>query len=154
MIEPLPMTSEDAVMRVRCHYPGMPVPGKGHASDAGIDLTAMAYERKHGVVFFFDAGISLQISPGFYVEVAPRSSIVKSEFIMANSLGVIDPDYRGRVFVPLRYVGKGSPDDACRALIGKRIAQMLVRRYQPCRIEIVEKLDETLRGEGGFGSTG
>ena len=73
---------------------------------------------------------------------------------MANSVGIIDPDYRGRIFVPLRYLGEGSGEEACRRLLEQRIAQMIVRRLEPCDIEIVDELDQTVRGEGGFGSTG
>ena len=103
---------------------------------------------------FIDTGISVQLSQGFYLEVVPRSSIVKKDFIMANSVGIIDPDYRGRIFVPLRYLGSGYGEKACEHLLNQRIAQMIIRRLEPCEIEVVDELDETLRGEGGFGSTG
>ena len=88
-----------AILKICLHYPEMPVPSRGHASDAGIDLTAMAYEAKADHVFFIDTGVSVQLSQGYYLEVVPRSSIVKKDFIMANSVGIIDPDYRGRIFV-------------------------------------------------------
>ena len=143
-----------AILKICLHYPEMPVPSRGHASDAGIDLTAMAYEAKADHVFFIDTGVSVQVSQGYYLEVVPRSSIVKKDFIMANSVGIIDPDYRGRIFVPLRYLGEGSAEEACRRLLEQRIAQMIVRRLEPCDIEIVDELDQTVRGEGGFGSTG
>ena len=113
-----------------------------------------AYEAKADHVFFIDTGVSVQLSQGYYLEVVPRSSIVKKDFIMANSVGIIDPDYRGRIFVPLRYLGEGSGEEACRRLLEQRIAQMIVRRLEPCDIEIVDELDQTVRGEGGFGSTG
>ena len=143
-----------ALMKICCHYSDMPVPSRGHPTDAGIDLTATAYECKSEQVFFIDTGISVQLSQGYYLEVVPRSSIVKKDFIMANSVGIIDPDYRGRIFVPLRYLGEGSGEEACRRLLEQRIAQMIIRRLEPCDIEIVDELDQTVRGEGGFGSTG
>ena len=114
----------------------------------------MAYEAKADHVFFIDTGVSVQLSQGYYLEVVPRSSIVKKDFIMANSVGIIDPDYRGRIFVPLRYLGEGSGEEACQRLLEQRIAQMIIRRLEPCDIEIVDELDQTVRGEGGFGSTG
>ena len=73
---------------------------------------------------------------------------------MANSVGIIDPDYRGRIFVPFRYLGSESGEEACKNLLNQRIAQMIIRKLEPCEIEIVDNLDETVRGEGGFGSTG
>jgi dUTP pyrophosphatase len=143
-------------LRVQRHFPGMPLPAKAHASDAGFDLTAMAVEPLRPGVFAFDAGISVQAEPGFYCEVVPRSSIVKTDFVQANSVGVIDPDYRGRIRVVLRYVGTAADGGAAeaRALVGSRIAQLLVRRVEPVHVEAAESLEDTPRGAGGFGSTG
>ena len=124
-------SSTEALLKIHCHYSGMSIPSRGHPSDAGIDLTAMAFEQKQEGVFFIDTGVSIQFSPGYYVEVVPRSSIVKSDFIMANSVGVIDPEYRGLIFVPLRYIGRESGVVACERLLGQRVAQMLVRRLVP-----------------------
>ena len=132
----------------------MSIPKRGHETDAGIDLTAMFVEQKRPDVFFFDTGISVQMSDGYYVEIVPRSSITKTDFILANSVGIIDPDYRGRIFIPLRYVGSDDAIKAAERLLLKRIAQMLVRKLESCQIEIVESLENTVRGKGGFGSTG
>ncbi len=132
----------------------MPLPKRGHESDAGIDLTAMAVTQKRPDIFLFDTGISIHLSPGYYVEIAPRSSIIKTDFFLANSLGIIDPDYRGRIFIPFRYVGSGDGMPAAQKLLQQRIAQMLVRKLETCRIEAVDSLEDTMRGEGGFGSTG
>tara|TARA_B100000579_G_scaffold430905_1_gene445098 strand:+ start:1285 stop:1716 length:432 start_codon:yes stop_codon:yes gene_type:complete len=142
------------LLKICTHFEGMPVPSRGHKSDAGIDITAMAVERKNHGVFLFDSGISIQISHGYYVEIVPRSSIIKTDFHMANSLGVIDPDYRGRIFLPFRYIGQGDGIQSAESLLKKRIAQMLVRRLEPCNIEVVNSLEDTTRGEGSFGSTG
>ena len=96
----------EAVLRILTHYPGMALPTRGHPSDAGLDLTAMAVENLRPRVYAFDTGISVQISEGFYCEVAARSSIVKTDFMLANGVGIIDPDYRGRIRVVLRYLGE------------------------------------------------
>ena len=141
-------------LKIQCHIAGMPSPQRGHASDVGLDLTAFAFEQKRSHVFFFDTGISIQMSAGYYGEVVPRSSIVYTDFLMANSVGIIDPDYRGRLFVPLRYVGEENPVTAAEALLNKRIAQLIVRPRLDCQIAVVAALDETERGTGGFGSTG
>ena len=132
----------------------MSIPKKGHETDAGIDLTAMSVEQKRPDIFFFDTGISIQVSTGYYVEVVPRSSIIKTDFMLANSVGIIDPDYRGRIFLPFRYIGKSDGFQAAEELLQQRIAQMLVRKLEACRIEVVDSLEETVRGAGGFGSTG
>ena len=132
----------------------MPVPSRGHQTDAGIDLTAMAVEQKNHRVFLFDSGISIQISDGYYVEIVPRSSIIKTDFQMANSFGVIDPDYRGRIFIPFRFIGKVDGMKSAESLLKQRIAQMIVRKLESCSIEVVDSLEDTVRGIGGFGSTG
>ena len=142
------------MLKICTHFEGMPVPSRGHQSDAGIDITAMAVEQKNHGVFLFDTGISIQISDGFYVEIVPRSSIIKTDFLMANSLGVIDPDYRGRIFLPFRYIGQGNGIQSAENLLKQRIAQMLVRKLESCSIEVVDSLEDTARGEGSFGSTG
>ena len=143
-------------LKIQRHYPDMPMPGRAHASDAGLDLTAMAVETLRPGVFAFDTGISVQAEAGFYCEVVPRSSIVKTEFLLANSVGVIDPDYRGRIRVVLRYAGNAADGGEAEAqvLVGGRIAQLLVRRLEPVEIIGLEDLEETARGEGGFGSSG
>ena len=145
---------DETVLRVQRHYEGMPLPAKSHPGDAGFDLTAMEVEQLSEGVFAFDTGVSIQVDEGFYCEVVPRSSIVKTDFMLANSVGVIDPDYRGRIRVVMRYMGRGDGPAAAGALVGQRIAQLLLRRLEPARVEAAESLDDTARGLGGFGSTG
>ena len=115
----------------------MPVPSRGHQTDAGIDLTAMAVEQKNHGVFLFDSGISIQISDGYYVEIVPRSSIIKTDFQMANSFGVIDPDYRGRIFIPIRFIGQVDGMKSAESLLKQRIAQMIVRKLEPCSLSLI-----------------
>ncbi len=146
--------NSEPLLKICCYFEGMPVPSRGHKTDAGIDLTAMAVEQKNHGVFMYDSGISIQISDGYYVEVVPRSSIINTDFQMANSFGVIDPDYRGRIFIPLRYMGQGDGMQSAESLLKQRIAQMLVRKLESCSIEVVDSLEDTARGIGGFGSTG
>jgi dUTP pyrophosphatase len=146
--------SEGPVLRIQTHFPGMTLPARVHPDDAGLDLTAMAVEPLRPRVFSFDMGVSVQAPDGFYCEVAPRSSIVKTDFVMANSVGIIDPGYRGRVRVVMRYLGEGDGAAEAQALVGTRIAQLLVRRREALRVEPAEFLEQSARGTGGFGSSG
>lgn len=146
--------SDEPVLRVQRHYEGMPLPAKSHPGDAGFDLTAMDFEPLRDGVYSFDTGVSVQVDEGYYCEVVPRSSIIKTDFVLANSVGVIDPDYRGRIRVVLRYLGQGGGEAEARALLNQRIAQLLVRRLERARVEAAEALEDTARGQGGFGSTG
>ncbi len=145
-----------ALLKVQRHFEDMPLPSRGHPGDAGLDLTAMAMEMPRPKVYAFDTGISVEPPPGTYCEVVPRSSMVKTDFMLANSVGVIDPDYRGRIRVVLRYLGEAADGGRAEAeaMIGSRIAQLLVRRLEPVQVEAAEFLADTSRGPGGFGSTG
>ena len=144
----------EATLKIQRHFPDMPLPSRGHPTDAGLDLTAMAVEKMRAGVFAFDSGISIEPPAGYYCEVVPRSSIVKTDFLLANSVGVIDEDYRGRIRVVMRYVGTGDGEAEAQTLVGSRIAQLLVRRREEIRVEAVDDLTGTKRGVGGFGSTG
>ena len=144
----------EPLLKICFHYENMPIPKRGHETDAGIDLTVMAIEKKSTNIFFFDTGISIQLSPGFYAEIVPRSSITKTDFFLANSVGIIDPDYRGRIFMPFRYIGNSNSIEAAEKLMHKRIGQMIIRKLENCRIKIVTSLDDTERDVNGFGSTG
>lgn len=130
------------------------LPTRAHQTDAGIDLTAYGFIEKNSNVFLFSTGIKVSAPKNFYVEIVPRSSIIKTDFIMANSVGIIDPDYRGEIFVPYRYIGNGDALESARELVGNRIAQLIVREIIPTSINLVDTLNETVRGAGGFGSTG
>lgn len=141
-------------LQIRLHYPGMPTPQRAHPSDVGLDLTAMAVEPFSESLFFIDSGISVEPPAGYYVEVVARSSLSKTDFILANAVGIIDPDYRGAIRLALRYLGKADGAQAARELLGKRIAQLILRRREEVRVEFVAQLEDTSRGVGGFGSSG
>jgi len=104
--------------------------------------------------FFIDTGVSVEPPAGYYVEVVARSSLSKTDFILANSVGIIDPDYRGRIRLALRYLGEESGADAAAELIGRRVAQLILRRREEATVEVVSELGATVRGAGGFGSSG
>jgi len=126
------------------------LPTKAHPSDIGYDLTVFEKHKEYGNVTLFRTGLKFQCPPGYYLEIFPRSSISKSGYAFAHSVGVLDPHYRGEVFVPLRKIDK----DAA-AELPWRVGQIVLRRVHELSMQEVEELDdETDRGEGGFGSTG
>jgi len=142
------------VLKVRLNYPGMKPPVKAHESDSGLDLTLMKVIEKRENIFFFDTGVSIEAPHGYYTELFPRSSIYKHDFMMVNSVGVIDTGYRGTLFMPMRYLGSGDGRVEAESLVGQRIGQLILRRIAPYQVEIVTDLDDTERGGGGFGSSG
>lgn len=141
-------------IKIKCHYPGMNLPEKAHANDSGLDLTLMQVEEKRDNIFFFDTGISIEPPAGYYTELYPRSSIYKSDFIMTNSVGIIDEGYRGILYMPMRYVGSGDAKQAAKNLLGQRVGQLILKKLEPFSIEIVDSLTNSERGGKGFGSSG
>lgn len=109
-----------------------------------VTLPSMA---RHAVA----TGLAIAIPEGFEVQVRPRSGLaLKHGITLPNTPGTIDSDYRGELKVILVNLG-AEPFEIKR---GDRIAQLIVAPVQVGRMVEVEDLDETVRGAGGFGSTG
>ena len=140
---------------------GARAPARAHVTDAGLDVWVISVERRGPRLFFYNTGVTLAPPEGHYVEVVPRSSIVWRGFILPNSVGVIDPGYRGPLLIPLLYVGDGDEGEAAReaeGLVGQRVAQLLLRPLLLCAVEEVARdalpSPADHREGGGFGSTG
>jgi deoxyuridine 5'-triphosphate nucleotidohydrolase len=125
-------------------------PSKTRASDSGFDLTLIAPAQRHGPVQFYRTGIKVQPAFGWYFDLVPRSSISKTGYMLANSIGVIDRGYVGEILVPLVKFDPQAPD----LQLPARIVQMIPRPIIHVQIREVASLDQTDRSEGGFGSTG
>lgn len=96
-------------------------------------------------------GVAMEVPDGHVLLLFPRSSIGKNTWLrMANSVGVIDSDYRGTIHALYENVGWGD----CLVYSGERIAQGIIVPIPKVEFEEVEELSTTERGEGGFGSTG
>jgi dUTP pyrophosphatase len=126
---------------------------------AGADICANLPEdlREAGLVIapmarvVVPTGLRVAIPAGFEMQIRPRSGLaVKSGITLPNTPGTIDSDYRGPLGVAL--INLGAQDFVVRH--GDRIAQCVVAPVLQAGFEVVEALDETARGEGGFGSTG
>ncbi len=124
---------------------------------AGLDIAACLPELDPGLVIepgriaIVKTGFAMAIPPGFEAQVRPRSGLAsKFGITLPNAPGTIDADYRGEVMVPLINLGR-EPHTITH---GMRIAQMVVAPVARARVVEVQALDETVRGERGFGSTG
>lgn len=96
-------------------------------------------------------GLAMAIPEGFEVQIRPRSSLTSKHGItILNTPGTIDNDYRGEVGL---IVANLSPDPYT-IEPGERLAQMVLARFSIATWNVVDKLDETVRGDGGYGSTG
>lgn len=138
------------VFKVQRTLPEAIMPTKANASDMGFDLTIVKKIKEVGDVTFYDTGLVIQPSLGYYCMIFPRSSISKTGYMLANGIGLVDSGYVGNFIVALRKVDKDADD----IVLPCRIAQLVPQRcYYPDMIE-VEKVEDTARGSGGFGSSG
>lgn len=121
---------------------------------SGMDVRAALnepYNLEPGEIYLFPTGFQVAIPPGYEMQVRPRSGLaVKHGITVINSPGTIDADYRGEVRVALINLGK----TAFMVNRGDRIAQLVLAPVVQARLDVVEKLDDTARGTGGFGHTG
>lgn len=96
-------------------------------------------------------GLFVEIPLGYEIQVRPRSGLAyKKGITVLNSPGTIDADYRGEIGVLLVNLS----DQAVRIEDGERVAQLVLAKHDQAQWQVVEELEETKRGQGGFGSTG
>lgn len=130
------------------------VPTYGSEFAAGADLYACLDEAvtiEPGETRLIPTGFAFEIPEGYAGFVYARSGLAsKRGLAPANKVGVIDSDYRGEVMVALHNHGR----QAQTVEAGERIAQMVIAPYITAKFILSDELDDTLRGEGGFGSTG
>ena len=131
-----------------------PLPAYSTACSAGMDLRANLEES---IVLrplqrvLIPTGLFMALPEGYEAQVRPRSGLaLKHGITVLNTPGTIDADYRGEIGVILVNL---SQDDFV-VNDGERIAQLVVARYEQAELVAVEALDETVRGEGGFGHSG
>lgn len=123
-------------------------------NSAGMDLRA---NIKEGIIIrpldraLIPTGLHIALPEGYEAQIRPRSGLaLKKGITCLNTPGTIDSDYRGDVGVILANI---SQEDFV-VNPGDRIAQMIINKVERAKFELVESLDETERGEGGFGHTG
>jgi dUTP pyrophosphatase len=155
------------------------LPYRQHPSDTGYDLKLTCVKKIVGDVIFFGTGLSLQPSSNYYFKIVPRSSISKHGLGLANSVGIIDNQYTGEIMVPIRVFHKAQSDvlsgetrfpsgliklfdtkltsmrDVANIILKKKpyLCQLILEKRQNAEFVLAEDLEETDRGEGGFGST-
>jgi dUTP pyrophosphatase len=139
-------------IRNRCS--DIPLPSRATPLAAGFDLRAAVEQPLTllpGGRAIVPTGLFIAIPDGFEGQVRPRSGLAaKHGVTVANAPGTIDADYRGEIGVILVNLGE-EPFVVERAA---RIAQLIIAPVTPAELELVEELDTTVRGGGGFGSTG
>ena len=128
------------------------VPHKAHKDDAAFDVRSrINMDLEPGIPHLVPTGIFMEFPPGYEAQIRPRSGLAaKHAITIPNSPGTIDAGYRGEVKIIMLNAGK-EPFSIKR---GERIAQMVINKLPEVIIEEVTELSDSIRGEGGFGSTG
>ena len=133
--------------------PDLPLPAYAHPGDAGADLVAAVdVELQPGQRVVVPTGVAIALPDGYAAFVHPRSGLAAREGLaLVNAPGTVDAGYRGEIKVILVNLDPTTPIVLRR---GDRIAQLVVQRVEHAVFDVVDELPESVRAEGGFGSTG
>lgn len=136
-------------MYVKRLHENAKLPRRAHSGDLGYDLYSTSdVVIEPGKTEMIDTGIVIQLSEGFGSIIKDRSSMAIKGIVTAA--GVIDNGYRGEVKVVLR----NTTEQPFKVEVGDKIAQLIPTRIYPFEVEETDDLSDTIRSEGGFGSTG
>ena len=148
------MTSINVSIKVLDHAAGLQLPTYATEQSAGMDLTAAvdeAFTLEPGQRSLIPTGLSIALPVGFEAQIRPRSGLaLKNGITVLNTPGTVDADYRGEIKVILANLGT----ESFTIERGMRIAQMVIAKHETVSWSVVEELETTDRGDGGFGSTG
>lgn len=125
------------------------LPKYANPLDAGLDLVAVdkEYDQANGVISY-STGLAFEIPEGYVGLLFPRSSVYKTNLSLSNCVGVLDAGYRGEVSFKFKINGNKVYD------VGARIGQLVVVKIPKMEPKFVDELTDTVRGQGGYGSTG
>ena len=127
-----------------------PIPTKTNFSDVGFDISIINLHKNiNSTTNMYDTGIKLDIPIGYYIEIVPRSSIVKSGYILSNNIGIIDCSYKGNLFICLTKISH----DAIDITFPFKCCQLILKKQTFPLLKITDRVHNTKRNDGGFGST-
>lgn len=129
------------------------IPSYAHITDAGMDLYATSFNIDEYGNHEYGTGLAMEIPKGYVGLLFPRSSICKYALQLSNSVGVIDSGYRGEIKFKFNHINN-KKDSKRFYNIGERIGQIIILPYPFINFIESETLDDSDRGEGGFGSSG
>jgi len=143
-----------SIKRINEEFGSIPLPHYATDGSAGMDVYATVdkpMEISPGAIAMVPTNLSIALPKGYECQVRSRSGLAAKNGIFAlNAPGTIDSDYRGEIKVILANFGK----EPFVIHTGDRIAQLVIAQYESITWKEVDSLDETARGDGGFGSTG
>lgn len=149
----MPPVPEDLEIAVQQLDDGLPLPVYAHPGDAGADLlSTVDVTLAPGERALVPTGIALALPDGYVALVHPRSGLAARHGLsIVNAPGTVDAGYRGEIKVLLI---NHDPAEVIVLKRGDRIAQLVIQRFERARFVAVDTLPESVRGSGGYGSTG
>ena len=142
------------VRRLSDEFADIPLPAYATHGSAGLDIAAAVKEEitiPKGKIGFVPTNFSVEIPEGYEIQVRPRSGLaVKHGITVLNSPGTIDSDYRGELKIILINLG----EEDYKISRGERIAQLVVSKVYQAKFSEADNLNDSHRGEGGFGHSG
>jgi dUTP pyrophosphatase len=139
------------LVKIKKLSPDAVIPTYANDGDAGLDLVSTSIVNEETFQITYGLGVSMEIPKGFVGLIFPRSSIRKYDLSLTNCVGVIDSGYRGEIQATFR---KERGVASKKYEVGDRICQIMIIPHPPVIFYESEELNNTERGEGGFGSTG
>ena len=130
------------------------MPIKGSKNAACFDVHAHSIVHKGNGKVHVGLGFKTEIPVGFRGVIVPRSNLTKFRWVLNNSFGVIDADYRGEWMAIFTQIDNNDSSEEFPYAVGDRVAQIYFEPVHNITISVVEELEDSERGEGGFGSTG
>src|SRR4030066_204653 len=145
---------EIKIKRLSTEFDDIPIPSYATSGSAGMDVRAAVKDEiiiEPNSITLVPTNLSVEIPKGYEIQVRPRSGLAANHSIgILNAPGTIDSDYRGEVKIILMNFGK----ENFKISAGDRIAQLIVSKIYNAKIEEVDDLNSSKRGDGGFGHTG
>ncbi|MCA9487591.1 MAG: dUTP diphosphatase [Nanoarchaeota archaeon] len=123
------------------------IPEYAHEGDAGMDVYAISKTENENFVEY-GTGLAFEVPKGYVMLIFPRSSVTKKDLMLKNSVGVLDSGYRGELVLRFRKLGENDYE------IGERVGQIMIIPFPEIEFEESESLEDSSRGEAGWGSTG
>jgi dUTP pyrophosphatase len=138
-------------VKIKKVHPDAVIPSYSKIGDAGLDLTAVSVTDTVGYLEY-STGLAFEIPEGYVGLIFPRSSISNKGLILANSVGVLDSNFRGEITFRFKYLNNKLASEVYK--VGDRIGQIIIMPIPTVEFIEVDTLTETNRGAGGYGSSG
>jgi dUTP pyrophosphatase len=141
-------------VKIKKLSPEAVIPTYAKDGDAGMDMVSTKIISDNLGAVTYGTDIAMEIPKGFVGLIFPRSSIRKTNLQLSNSVGVVDSGYRGEIQATFNKIQGIDNVERDSYKVGDRICQIMIIPHPDIQFEEVEELNNTERGEGGFGSTG